>query len=119
MGRKILVVEDQAILRMMVMDTLQSAGFSALEATSAAEAMQLLETSGEIDLLYTDIELSDEVSGIDLVENVRSRWPGTAIVITSGHTPSSVTALPGNATFLLKPVTPRNLLATVNGLVAG
>ncbi|HUO91930.1 MAG TPA: response regulator [Rhizomicrobium sp.] len=59
-------------------------GFRVLEAASAAEAIDLLETEEEIDLVFTDIRMPGSMNGIDLANWVHAHRPGLAVVLTSG-----------------------------------
>ena len=80
----VLVVEDEPIIRLDLVDTLQRAGFRTLEAGSAAEAIALLERHPEIRAVFTDVQMPGTMDGVALARCVRERWPPTIIVVSSG-----------------------------------
>lgn len=81
----VLVVEDEPLLRMDAVDMIRESGFDVLEASNADEAILMLETRLDIELVFTDIDMPGSVNGIKLAHAVRNRWPPIRIVATSGH----------------------------------
>ncbi|MCW3474883.1 response regulator [Limobrevibacterium gyesilva] len=82
---RILVVEDEPLIRMVAVDTLRDAGFQVEEAASAAEAMAKVHDGGwRFDAAIIDIGLPDR-PGDKLVLEIRATWPDLPIVIASGH----------------------------------
>jgi CheY-like chemotaxis protein len=53
----VLVVEDEMVLRMRAVDIVEDAGFTAVEAVNAAEALSILESRSDISLLFSDIQM--------------------------------------------------------------
>jgi signal transduction histidine kinase len=82
-GESVLVVEDNAALRRVVMRQVQELGYRAFAAENAADALALLEKE-KIDILFTDLVMPGERSGIELARIVADRWAGTRILLTSG-----------------------------------
>ncbi|HVI80617.1 MAG TPA: response regulator, partial [Candidatus Acidoferrum sp.] len=82
---RVLVVEDEAFIRMDVVDVLRAAGFEVLEATNAEEAIQMLECNSDVRLVFTDIDMPGSMNGLKLAAAVRNRWPPVRIIATSGH----------------------------------
>jgi CheY-like chemotaxis protein len=80
----ILVVEDEALVRLMVADELRASGFTVVEAVNADEALQVL-GSVDVDLVFTDIRMQGEFDGIELAVIVQGRYPAVKIVLTSAH----------------------------------
>jgi two-component system, response regulator PdtaR len=99
----VLVVEDDFLVRTCAAETLSAAGFQVLEAADAPEAMALLERS-PADVVFTDVNMPGEFDGLGLAERVARRWPGVAIVITSGR--GCPDALVAGARFVPKPYMP-------------
>lgn len=62
----VLVVENSAIIRMGAIDLVQSAGYEAIEANNADEAIRILESRAGIDLVFTDVEMPGTMDGIKL-----------------------------------------------------
>jgi PAS domain S-box-containing protein len=83
-GEIVLVVEDDASVRQVTVSTLNSLGFSVKEAESASEAAAMLDGDNQIDLVLSDVKMPG-MSGIELARIVQERWPGIAILLTSGY----------------------------------
>jgi PAS domain S-box-containing protein len=80
---KVLLVDDEDLVRMSTADMLSNCGYEVLEAASAEEALVLLEREPQVDFLVTD-HLMTGMTGVDLAHAVRERRPGTPILILSG-----------------------------------
>ncbi|KTC44195.1 response regulator [Pseudomonas fluorescens ABAC62] len=81
----ILVVEDDAIVRMLIVDVLEELEFSVLEAADAEEALKIVENAEQsIDLMMTDVGLPD-MNGKDLANKVRELRPALPILFASGY----------------------------------
>ena len=72
---KVLVVEDEMVLRMRAVDIVEDAGFTSVEAVNADEAIAILESRSDIDLLFTDIQMPGSMDGLKLAHAVHDRWP--------------------------------------------
>lgn len=79
-----LLVDDEDIVRMTTADMLADLGFDPVEATSAEMAVEMLESGRKFDVVVTD-HLMPGMNGAQLAELVRSRWPGTPVLIVSGY----------------------------------
>jgi len=82
-GETVLVVEDNAALRRVVMRQLGELGYRVLEAANAAAGLRLMEKES-IDLLLTDIVMPGGTDGRELARRARQRWPSIKVVFTSG-----------------------------------
>lgn len=80
----VLVVEDSMIIRMSAVDLVLSAGYEALEACDADEAIRILEARNDIDLVFTDVQMPGTMDGIKLSHYIRDRWPPVRLIIASG-----------------------------------
>ena len=113
----VLVVEDQSIVRRLVVTVLQEAGYRVLAATHAEDALRF---EGEpIDLLLTDVVMPG-LSGPDLADRLREDRPGLAVLFMSGYTgaPSVRRKIDASgAPLLRKPFKPHALLEMVESLV--
>ncbi|NBF03034.1 response regulator [Pseudomonas sp. Fl5BN2] len=84
----ILVVEDDAIVRMLIVDVLEELEFSVLEADGSDTALKLLEEHGQhIDLLMTDVGLPG-MNGRELAERARQLLPQLPVLFASGYAES-------------------------------
>ncbi|MGE9010592.1 response regulator [Leptospira interrogans] len=112
----VLIVEDDALLRMLAVDVVEEAGFVVIEATNADVAIKLLECHPEIALLLTDIEMPGTMSGLKLAHAARDRWPPIKILIMSGHIRPHPVELPSGARFVAKPCHSVSLIAELRAL---
>jgi len=110
----VLVVEDEPLLRMMAVDLVESAGFVAVEAANADEAVQILETRTDIRIVFTDIDMPGSIDGMMLAAAVRDRWPPIEIIITSGHRLVKDLDLPAGSVFFPKPYDTAKVTATLH-----
>src|SRR5215469_2052855 len=106
-GETVLVVEDNAALRRVVVRQLGELGYQVVEAGNAAAGLQLLEERS-IDLLLTDIVMPGGVNGHELARRARQRWPQIKIVFTSGFSEARLNSdlsplLPASTPLLSKP----------------
>lgn len=99
----ILVVEDSALIRMGALDLVRSAGYEALEACDADEAIRILESRGDIDLVFTDVQMPGTMDGIKLSHYIRDRWPPVKLLIASGAAILEECRLPKGSLFFSKP----------------
>jgi CheY-like chemotaxis protein len=112
----VLVVEDEPLLRMMAIDIVEEAGFLAIEARNADEAISILETRSDIRIVFTDIDMPGSMDGIRLAAAVRDRWPPIEIIITSGHVRKSDVDLPPRSVFFAKPYDTRKVTKTLQSM---
>jgi PAS domain S-box-containing protein len=82
-GETILVVEDNADLRRLVVRQLRTLGYRVLEAPDAAAALELLERE-PVDMVFTDVVMPGGTDGAQLARRVIESWPGIKVVLTSG-----------------------------------
>lgn len=109
----ILVVEDEALIRMLAADSLEDQGYTVLEAADAAEALRILEAHDEVDVLFTDINMPGPMDGIALAGLMHDRRPDLGLIITSGRGMPDMARLPLNSVYLAKPYRPQQLAAVV------
>ena len=99
----VLVVEDEPILRMTAVDMVEDAGFEAVEAADATQAVKILESRPDIRIVFTDIDMPRGMDGIKLAALIRDRWPPIDIIITSGHANAPDLTMPPRSLFFAKP----------------
>jgi CheY-like chemotaxis protein len=72
----VLIVEDEALIRVALADFLQDVGFKVLEAANANEAVEIIEkASVPIDLVFTDVRMPGTLDGIELAHWIRTSRP--------------------------------------------
>ena len=99
----VLVVEDEMVLRMRAVDIVEDAGFVPVEAVSADEAIQILESRDDISLLFTDIQMPGSMDGLKLAHATHARWPHIKIILVSGQTAVTDADKPNDSRFFQKP----------------
>jgi CheY-like chemotaxis protein len=99
----ILIVEDEALVRIELAYALRAAGLIVLEAGGADEAITLLDTHPEITLMITDVKMPGSMDGIRLAHHVRGRWPPVKIIVASGRLQTELSELPIDSFFIAKP----------------
>lgn len=116
---QILVVDDEPLLRLVLVDLFEDAGFLVHEAESAADALTILKDHPAIRVVVTDIQMPGSMDGSGLARYIRDAYPPIALIISSGAVAPNETDLPVDAVFLPKPIDQRELLATVTRLLEG
>jgi two-component sensor histidine kinase/CheY-like chemotaxis protein len=114
---KVLVVEDEMVLRMRAADIVEDAGFCAVEAVNADEAIAILESRSDIALLFTDIQMPGSMDGLKLAHAVHTRWPAIKIVLVSGHVKPSDAERPTDSRFFGKPLGVAQMIAELQTMV--
>lgn len=110
-GLRILVVDDDQLVRHTTGAVLQDLGHVVTEAASAEEALRILEGDGEIDVLLTDHAMPG-MTGAQLIGEVSRRWPKLPIVLATGYAEASA-GLSDVATRLNKPYGRADLTAAI------
>lgn len=113
----VLIVEDEPLLRMLAVEVVEEAGFEALEAADADEAVILLESRTDISLLFTDINMPGSMDGLKLAHAVRDRWPPIKILLVSGQVRLQPSELPSNSCFVGKPYQASALVEELRSMV--
>lgn len=113
----VLVVEDEALIRMGVVVDFEEAGFNVLEAKDTDEAISLLRSHPEIQALFTDVEIPGSMNGLKLAATVHDRWPPIKIIVTSGRVVVRKRDLPQDAQFLPKPYDNNEVISTLREMV--
>jgi two-component sensor histidine kinase len=113
----VLVVEDEMLLRMRAVDIVEDAGFTSLEAVNAEDAMVLLESRSDIDLLFTDIQLPGAMNGLKLAYAVHERWPSIKIILVSGQVTPGEDDRPTDSRFFAKPVEVQHMTTELQDMI--
>jgi two-component system response regulator PilR (NtrC family) len=80
---KILVVEDEAMMRNLLLKILESEGYSVALASSAHEALEKLQQE-KYDLMLSDVKMPG-LNGFELLEKVKSTWDDMAVIVMTGY----------------------------------
>jgi CheY-like chemotaxis protein len=114
----VLIVEDDLLLRMLAVEVVEEAGFIALEAADADEAVALLESRLDISVLFTDVNMPGSMDGLKLAHAVRDRWPPIKILLVSGHVRLQPSELPSNSCFVGKPYRAAAMVEQLRSIVS-
>ena len=105
------------MLRMLAIEIVEEAGFIAIEAQDADEAVILLEARTDITLLFTDINMPGSMDGLKLAHAVRDRWPPIKILVVSGQQQLQSHNLPSNSCFVGKPYQASALVEELRSMI--
>lgn len=109
---QVLVVEDEFLIRSMVVEELRTAGYQVFEAANCSEALAVLATHRRIAVLFTDINMPGSMNGDYLIRVVRAEFPHIVVIAaTSASTTALVEGL------LSKPYEPSDAVAMVDKLL--
>jgi PAS domain S-box-containing protein len=119
---KILIVEDDALVRQYVVTQIKSLGYTALEAANAAEALVIIDSDKDIDLLFTDVIMPGNMNGRQLADEAARRRPGLKTLFTSGYTENAIVhhgRLDSGVLLLAKPYRKSELAKMLRTALAG
>jgi len=112
----ILVVDDNADVNETTSSLLERAGYDVLRADNADEALEILGSGKKVDLLFSDIVMPGDLSGVDLARRVRTDYPRIHILLTSGY--HRERDAQNEFEILLKPFEPVELERAVHDMLA-
>lgn len=104
---RILIVDDDSLVRFTIVAMVEDAGYDVVQATNAAEAIAVLESDSDIRVVITDVSMPGDMDGVTLAHFVRDRWPPVRLIVISAR--SLPRDLPSAAEFLAKPFLPVDL----------
>lgn len=113
----VLVVEDEMVLRMRAVDIVEDAGFAAVEAVNADQALLILEQRSDISMLFSDIQMPGTMDGLMLAHAVNERWPNIKIILVSGQITPTETEKPPESKFFGKPLEVAHMIAELQKMV--
>jgi CheY-like chemotaxis protein len=114
----VLVVEDEALVRLDIVTQLEDEGFEVYEAATADAAIAILDAHPDIHLLFTDVDMPGSMDGLKLAAAVRNRWPPVRIIVTSGHRIVDIADLPDGSMFFSKPYHHQSVVSSFRELMA-
>jgi hypothetical protein len=117
----VLVVEDDPAVRSLAVAQLAELGYRTMQAGDGVAALDLLSRTGGIDLLVTDLMMPRGISGLELAEQARRRWPRMKVLLTSGYSEEVIGPIDRIAPypFLAKPYRRRDLAHKVREALDG
>jgi len=114
----VLVVEDSPFILMNAVDLVTNAGFEGVGATSADEAIAILEVRTDIRLVFTDVEMPGTIDGLKLAHYIRNRWPPIHLIVASARTIQKESQLPTGSRFFSKPYDNDTIVKEITRMLA-
>jgi len=113
---KILAVEDEALVRMLIVETLVDAGHDVLEASDGDQALVIVNKTPNLDLIVTDVRMS-KMDGFSLAQHAREIKPGLPVLFMTGYMGTDVPSKMAGAKVMQKPLDPEDLIAAINAML--
>ena len=116
---RVLLVEDELLVRLAAAEMLRDDGFEVIEAEDGAQAVGLIDGPDGFDLLLTDVQMPGPIDGIEVAVRARQRHPRIPVVVVSAQ-PSNARRLDGLGSrriFVGKPYELRALLAALRAML--
>jgi two-component system, response regulator PdtaR len=114
----ILVVEDEALVRLAAVGMLEDAGFRMIEAANSDQALELLAADSDVQLLFTDVTMPGTIDGLALARQVHDRWPHIRIMVASAKRAPQPEELPAGSRFEQKPYSPNTVVRNARELTS-
>ena len=115
--RAILIVENHPLSRLLLVGLVETAGFEAIQAGTADEALPILECRPDIALLITSTVMDGGMDGVELAHAVDIRWPSVKIIVVSGKPGFVESDLPRKSLFLAKPYHDEEMVFEIRSLI--
>jgi CheY-like chemotaxis protein len=115
----VLVAEDEELVRLVIVDALEDAGFEVMEVEHAEAALRVLQIhSARIHVLFTDIQMPGAMDGLALARHTAKNWPKIALLLTSARPPPHHSRLPEKSRFVAKPYRHHHVIRHIRELAA-
>jgi CheY-like chemotaxis protein len=118
----VLIVEDDALVRKLVVTQIRSLGYTALEASNAAQALAVIRSDAAIDLLLTDVIMPGPMNGRQLADEAVKHRPSLKVLFTSGYTENAIVhhgRLDAGTELIPKPLIERILARKIRQVLDG
>ncbi len=117
---KILIVEDEFLIRLTLLEVLMDEGYDVLESENGPDALALMQSDPSISLLLTDIQLPGGLDGHAVARRARETRPELAVIFMTGAPDNADGHVPGTRNmYLAKPYSPSDMCAAVKQMLAG
>ena len=114
---RIMIVEDDFLIRLTLSESLADEGFDIVEASSGEEALAMVQDGADVALVLTDIQLGPAMDGNELARRLRVSFPDLPMIFMTGR-PDSVAQLSGPSRSIAKPYLPSEVCTLVRQMLA-
>ncbi len=121
-GETVLVVDDEPVVRMLVMEVLEDLGYAAVEAGDGAAGLAVLQTGRRIDLLVTDVGLPGGMNGRQVADAARTLRPELKVLFITGYAENALVSdgqLETGMYVMTKPFAMEALAARITAVIRG
>ncbi len=115
-SKRILIVEDEFLIRLTLAEALADEGFEVLEAETGDEALLMIRADPAIQLMLTDMQLPGSLDGGSLAARAREHQPGLPVIFVTGRHDMAAAALTGRDLFIAKPYLPSEICTAAKRL---
>ena len=116
---KILIVEDEFLIRLTLIEVLMDEGYDVLESENGADALALVQSDPAISLLLTDIQMPGGLDGHAVARRAWELRPGLPVIFMTGAPDTADGQVAGTRTmYLAKPYSPADMCAAVKRMLA-
>jgi two-component system, response regulator PdtaR len=116
-GPRVLVADDEPLIRQLIVEALEDAGYNVLEAESGLEALQIIDDLDHVDMVVTDINMPG-CDGFAVAAKARSHHPRVPVLFMSGRDNQAVARrTPAPSGYLAKPFRLGDLVAAAGNLI--
>ena len=118
-GEVVLVVEDEPVVRGLMVEVLRELGYRALEAMDGVSGLEVLRSRQRVDLLVTDIGLPG-LNGRQMADAARERRPELKVLFMTGYAENTATAnnsLGRGMSLIVKPFAMETLATSIRGMI--
>lgn len=114
---RVMVVDDEVLIRLLAAEILHDAGFEVVEACSGDEAVSLLAAGVAVDLIFTDVNMPGTVDGLALAAYAKAVHPTLPVILTSGGVAAHLLERAGPAAVVTKPYTELELVRAIGSVL--
>lgn len=121
-GETVLVIEDEATIRMLLLEVLKEAGYRVLGAADGAAGLGILEAAGRVDLLVTDVGLPGGMNGRQVADAARTMRPELKVLFITGYADKAAIGngmLPPGMNVMTKPFDVDDLTRKIRAMMDG
>jgi len=110
---RVLLVEDNAQVAEVAVSIMTERGHTVVSTGNAPEALHVLNSGQPFDLILSDLVMPGGMSGLDLAQRVRSRWPALPVLLATGYSDQAARAIEQGFLLISKPYEPSALLLAI------